>query len=100
LPTLARIWGWWKTDDRVFQERLQAAIRSMKETNQIVRDVNDYRTKVQDHANAVWDHYIRGTDTVENTATGERRIVDSASVDGLLQKENAKGASLRRVPID
>ncbi len=100
LPTLARIWGSWKTDDRVFQDRLQAAMRSMKETNQIARDVNDYRTKVQDHASAVWDHYIRGTDTVENTETGTRHIVDSAVVDDLLRKANEQGVPLRKVPID
>ena len=100
LPTLTRIWGSWKTDDRVFQERLQSAIKSMKETNQIVKDVNDYRTKVQHHASAVWDHYIRGTDVVENAATGEKRVVDSADVDEMVRKANEQGTPLQKVPID
>ena len=66
LPTLLEIWKSWKTDDRVFQARLQKAAESMKATARILQDVNDYRQHVMDRAADDWDEYIRGTSQVRN----------------------------------
>lgn len=64
LPTLLKIWKSWKTDDAVFQQRLQKAVESMKATAQIIQDVNDYRQHVMDRALDDWSEYMRGTSQV------------------------------------
>ena len=72
LPVLLEIWKSWKTDDRVFQQRLNQAMQSMQACSRIINEVNANRQQAMDRSVRAWDNYIRGTWPVEDTQTHTR----------------------------
>ena len=88
LPTLMAIWKSWKTDDRVFQQRLQAAAESMKETARILQDGIAYRQHVMDRVNDDWSEVIRGTSQVVDTRFDTVREVDANGLKDVVEKLN------------
>ncbi len=86
LPLLIRIWQSWKTDDRVFQQRLARAAESMRQTSEIISGVYQNRVAAQERANRAHDLAIRGNEEVEDTETGRRH---EGSAEGLDRRINA-----------
>lgn len=74
LPTLMRIWQSWKTDDRVFQERLMSAARSLQQCGRIIQEANAYRQDAMERSSMAWDHIVRGTWPIEDQQTHSRLI--------------------------
>ena len=88
LPTLLAIWKSWKTDDAVFQKRLQAALESMKATARIIQDANAYRQHVVDRAMDDWSEYIRGTSQVRDAQYDKLYEVPYYNLDNMLDRLN------------
>lgn len=88
LPTLLNVWKSWKTDDQVFQKRLQAAAESMKATARIIQDANDYRQHVVDRAMDDWSEYIRGTSQVHDAQYDKLYEVPYYNLDNMLDRLN------------
>jgi hypothetical protein len=99
FATMMKIWGSWKIDDRVFQERLQSALQSMKETNEILHSMNDHTSKVYDETNTAADYVLRGQWPVENTETGERSMLDQGAATALEKYCQDHNLSCRQVPM-
>jgi hypothetical protein len=99
FATMMKIWGSWKIDDRVFQERLQSALQSMKETNEILHSMNDHTSKVYDETNTAADYVLRGQWPVENTETGERSMLDQNAATALEKYCQDHNLSCRQVPM-
>ena len=74
LPVLLRIWQSWKTDDHVFQERLQRAAEAMQATAQIIRGANAFRQDAIERSSMAWDHIVRGTWPIEDQQTHTRYV--------------------------
>jgi hypothetical protein len=87
LPTLLRIWGSWKIDDRVYQERLNRAVASMQACTRIIREANAYRQEAMERASIAWDHHIRDTWPYDDLQTG-RRYEGPLDVEGLVRGLN------------
>lgn len=87
LPVLLRIWQSWKTDDRVFQERLMQAAESMQACSRIIREANAFRQDAMERSSIAWDHYIRGTWPIEDQQT-HTRYVPQQDVTALVRQLN------------
>jgi hypothetical protein len=87
LPTLMRIWQSWKTDDRVFQERLRNAAQSLQQCGQIIREANAYRQDAMERSSIAWDHYVRGTWPIEDQQT-HSRLIPQQDVSVVVRKLN------------
>jgi len=87
FPALLRIWQSWKTDDRVFQERLMRAAESMQATSRIIREANAFRQDAMERSSMGWDHYIRGTWPIEDQQT-HTRYVPQQDVTALVRQLN------------
>jgi hypothetical protein len=85
LPTLLKIWSGWKVDDRVFQERLNRAVRSMRETSDIIVRGHEERTRTIDGALRAWSYAFRGDAPTRDNQTGrvtdERRYENGADLE-------------------
>jgi hypothetical protein len=88
LQTLVAVWKSWKTDDRVFQARLDKALKDMKETYRIIQDVNAERQRAMDRAVDDWSEVIRGTSQVLDRRFGDIHEVDSYELDKLIRGLN------------
>jgi hypothetical protein len=100
LPTMLKIWGSWKVDDRLYQQRMQQALANMKETNNILHNMNENQSKVFDNANVAFDMVLRGNWPVENTETGERKEMSQNVATALENACQAQGLPCRQVPTD
>ena len=87
LPTLMKIWQSWKTDDRVFQERLMNAAQSLQRCGQIIREANAYRQDAMERSSMAWDHIVRGTWPIEDQQT-HSRIVPQQDVSVVVRSLN------------
>jgi len=76
LPILLEIWGSARTAQHVIHEKLDEAVRSLREVGEIYRQTAQNRERSQDRIHDKWTEVIRGTRIVEDTLTGERRDVD------------------------
>jgi hypothetical protein len=76
LPVLLEIWASARTAQHVIQERLDSAMRSLREAGEIYRQTVQNRERSQQRMNDKWTEVFRGTRIVEDTLTGERRDVD------------------------
>ena len=76
LPVLLEIWASARTAQHVIQERLDNAMRSLREAGEIYRQTVQNRERSQQRMNDKWTEVFRGTRIVEDTLTGERRDVD------------------------
>jgi hypothetical protein len=100
LPVMLKIWGSWKVNDSVYQERMKQALASMKETNAIITSMHDYQSKVYDDTNYAMDMVIRGNWPVENTETGARIEVSQNMATELEKQCQERGIPCRQVPIN
>jgi len=87
LPTLMRIWQSWKTDDRVFQERLMNAARSLQQCGRIIQEANAYRQDAMERSSMAWDHIVRGTWPIEDQQT-HSRLIPQQDVSVVVRKLN------------
>jgi hypothetical protein len=99
LPTMWAIWKSWSVNPAVFRERMDAAIRSMRETTRILQEANDYQRRTNDNVNMAWSQYIRGVTTIENVTTRTRSDVDTNVVNRVVEELNAQGYNYRVVPL-
>jgi len=101
LPVLLEIWGSARTAQHVIQERLDNAMRSLREAGEIYRQTVQNRERSQQRMNDKWTEVFRGTRIVEDTLTGERRDVDlSWSRDVVRWLNEAEGTDrYREIPL-
>jgi hypothetical protein len=76
LPVLLEIWASARTAQHIIHERLDNAMRSLREAGEIYRQTTKNRSRSQQRIHDKWTEVIRGTRIVEDTLTGERRNVD------------------------
>jgi len=76
LPVLLEIWGSARTSQRVIHERLDSAMRNLREAGEIYRQTTDNSARAQQRMHDKWTEVFRGTRIVEDTLTGQRRDVD------------------------
>ena len=87
LPTLMRIWLSWKTDDRVYTERLMNAARSLQQCGRIIQEANAYRQNAMERSSIAWDHIVRGTWPIEDQQT-HSRLIPQQDVSVVVRKLN------------
>ncbi len=100
LPIMMKIWGSWKVDDRVFQQRMQQALANMRETSNILNSMHDNQSRVYDNINTAMDMVIRGHWPVENTETGSRVELEQNTATELEKECQNQGIPCRQVPIN
>lgn len=71
FPSMLQSWQSWKIADRVFTERLKKTAETMRQTTQILQDMNNTQQKAFDKANNAWHTYFGGTQTVVDSRTGK-----------------------------
>lgn len=76
LPVLLEIWGSARTAQHVIHERIENAMRSLREAGEIHRQATENRARAQQRMHDKWTEVIRGTRIVEDILTGERGTVD------------------------
>jgi hypothetical protein len=76
LPVLMEIWGSAQTAQWVYTERLENAMRSLREANQIWEQSTANRQRSEEKIHNMWIEVIRGTRIVEDTETGRRTDVN------------------------
>lgn len=72
LPVMLRIWNSWSVDKSVLMERLVAAARSLRETQDILRSTHADREASQDRLSTAWGHHLRGTVTLRDADSGRQ----------------------------
>jgi hypothetical protein len=100
LPVMMKIWASWKVDDRLYQQRMQQALATMKETSNILQSTIDNQMRAYDNTNYAMDMVIRGNWPVENTETGAREEFSQNTADALEKACQDKGLPCRQVPIN
>lgn len=89
LPVLLEIWRSWKISDHVFQERLNEAMKTMRETNEIMSRTAADRSHGHDVANAKWSEYWRGERTMRDERGMDRdREVPYQNLDKVIEERN------------
>ena len=96
---MMQMWSSWGISQALIQERMQNAMRSMRETTAILQGVNDNMRRAGDRSNLAWSQTIRGVTTIEDTRTGGRGDVDTNAVDLIVRGLNENGYSYRIVPL-
>jgi hypothetical protein len=76
LPVLMEIWGSAQTAQWVYTERLEIAMQSLREANQIWEQSTANRQRTEERIHTMWIEVIRGTRIVEDTETGRRSNVN------------------------
>ena len=76
LPVLMEIWDSAQTAQWVYAERLENAMRSLREANQIWEQSTANRQRTEEKIHNMWIEVIRGTRIVEDTETGRRTDVN------------------------
>jgi hypothetical protein len=100
LPVMMESWQrGWNIDPQVFQDRLQGALQTMRETHEIWRQGNAGTQRVMDDAQADWTEAFRGTRVVRDLATGEEGSVDLGWVDQTVDRLNEREGWNRYEPI-
>ncbi|MBN2093046.1 hypothetical protein JW964_25710, partial [candidate division KSB1 bacterium] len=88
LPVLWEIWTSWKTSEKVFQQRIDNALKSLNEANQIYQQAMQERDRVMEDAFSDWDEYIRGYRFIEDTDNNNLYQVNLHLAQPLVQKLN------------
>ena len=99
LPVLIQIWQSWKTDDRVFQQRLAQAAASMRQASETRSGVYNNRVAAQERANRAHALRIRGNEEVEDTQTGRRREVSAEGLRPRIDAANRHAGYQRYHPV-
>ncbi len=92
------MWKSWSVNPAVYRERMDAALKSMRETWAIMQESHEHTQRVYDNVNEAWSETIRGVTTVEDRDTGRRSQVDTNHVDKVVELLNEKGYRYRVVP--
>ena len=100
LPTLVAMWKSWGVSQAVFRERMDAALRSMKETYRIMQEIHDNQSRTHDNVNYAWDQTIRGVTMIEHVTTGARGEVNTNDAQSIVDEMNRQGYHFRVVPIN
>jgi hypothetical protein len=99
LLMMMDIWGSWNVSNIEVSRRLSEAAASMRETSDILRRAREERAahEAQRHAqqeeankNADFDEALRGWRSVEDTLTGERKVVDLGNVEIVVRELNER----------
>ncbi|MFQ5708941.1 MAG: hypothetical protein ACE5HO_15900 [bacterium] len=101
LPIMLQAWSNWNVNPQVFQERLNRAISSMKQTYRLLNEANQYRQRTFDNTLADWTEVFRGTRIVRDTRTGEQAHTDIGWVDQTVQALNERAGYQRfeQIPL-
>jgi hypothetical protein len=99
LPGMLQMWGSWSLNPAMLQERMNSALRTMRETSEILQGINRNQQRAGERGNLAWSQTIRGVRTVEDTATGRRGDVDMHLAERIVQGLNEQGYSYRIVPV-
>jgi len=99
LPVMLQMWASWSLNPALLRERMNNALRSMRETTAILQGINDNQRRAGERGTWGWSKTIGGVQTVEDTATGRRGDVDMNSADRIVQGLNEQGYSYRVVPV-
>jgi hypothetical protein len=101
LPVLMEIWGSAQTAQWVYTERLENAMRSLREANQIWEQSTANRQRSEEKVHNMWIEVIRGTRIVEDTDTGRRTDVNLGWSTEIVQTLNhAEGRDrYREIPL-
>jgi len=100
LPTLVAMWKSWGVSQAVFRERMDSALRSMRETYKIMQEAHDYQTKTYDNINFGWDETIRGVTMIEDVAGQRRGEVSTQNAQWIVDEMNRQGYNFRIVPLN
>jgi hypothetical protein len=100
LPTMVAIWKSWGVSQAVFRERMDAALKSMRETYQIMQATHDNQVRAYDNVNYAWGEILRGVTMIENVATGGRTEVNSNDAQGIVNSLNQQGYNIQVVPLN
>jgi hypothetical protein len=88
LPVLMEIWASARTAQHVLQERIDSAMKNLREASEIYNRTMQNRAQAQQRMHDKWTEVFRGTRIVEDTLTGERRTVDLAYSREIVQRLN------------
>ena len=99
LPGMMQMWGSWSLNPAMLRERMNSALRTMRETTAILQGINRSQQRAGERWNLAWSQTIRGVQTVEDTATGRREDVDMHLAERIVQGLNEQGYSYRIVPV-
>ncbi|MBN1352928.1 hypothetical protein JXJ21_26295 [candidate division KSB1 bacterium] len=88
FPILWEIWKSWKTSSKVFQQRIDDALKSMSETNRNYQQAMQERDRVMEDTFSDWDEYIRGYRYIEDTNDDGLYQVNLHLAQPLVQKLN------------
>jgi hypothetical protein len=99
FPTMWEMWKSWSVNPAVFKERMDNALRSMRETFRILQETHENTQRTYDRTNLAWSQTIRGVTTIENTVSGWRGDVETRYVDDIVRKLNENGFEYRIVPL-
>jgi hypothetical protein len=99
FPTMWEMWKSWTVNPAVFRERMDSAIRSMRETFRILQESHANTQRTYDRTNLAWSQTIRGVTTIENTVSGWRGDVETRHVDEIVRQLNENGYQYRVVPL-
>jgi len=99
FPTMWEMWRSWTVNPAVFRERMDSALRSMRETFRILQETNANTQRTYDRTNLAWSQTIRGVTTIENTVSGWRGDVETRHVDEVVRQLNENGYQYRVVPL-
>ena len=97
---MVAIWKSWGINQAVFRERMDAALKSMRETFQIMQSIHDNQTRTYANANQAWDETIRGVTTIQNTVTGARAQVNTGDAQGIMNQLNQQGYNIQAGPLN
>jgi len=101
LPVLLQIWGSSRTAQHVLQERVENAIRSLREAGEIYRQATGSREAAQQRMHDKWTEVFRGTRILEDSLTGDRGSANLAWSKDIVRKLNeAEGYNrYREIPL-
>jgi hypothetical protein len=88
LPVLLEIWASARTAQHVLQERMENAMKNLREAGEIYNQTMQNRARAQQRMHDKWTEVFRGTRVVEDTLTGDRRTVDLAYSREIVQRLN------------
>lgn len=100
LPGMLEMWRSWSVSEKVRREKMDAALRSMREIGDIIQGVHDRRERAMDNSALGWSEVMRGVNTIEDTVTGRSEQVDITRSEDVLRLLNRSGERYRAVPLN
>ncbi len=88
FPLMWEIWSSWKVADHVYRQRMNQALKSMREAHLIYQQAQSNAIEVSSDANAKWSEYIRDTRQVRDDRDGTIEETSAQGVEKLLETLN------------